>query len=149
MTSILKKISIFCKILILAALGGHLFGQSITISGNPPPLVVSTATAGAQPTTVTNATTTYGVSALGATRTVVGKINTNMPTGVTLRVQLQAPTSATSAGSVAMTTTNRSLVTGITALTSTSGLTITYRLSATVAAAPIANATRTLTLTIQ
>lgn len=126
-----------------------LSGQAISISGNPPTLVISAATAGQQPTAVTNATTTYSVTALLITRTVLGSINANMPTGTTLRVQLQPPLGASSVGNIAMTTTNATLVTGIPALTLLNNLTITYTFSATAAAAPVTNGTRTLTLTIQ
>ncbi len=123
--------------------------NSITISGNPSGLSITTAVAGQPPTAVQNNSTTYGVTTTASNVSVLGKINSAMPTGVTLKVQLAAPSRATSAGLVTMTKTNQTLVSGIPNATSVSGLTVTYELSATSQAAKVSNATKTLTLTIQ
>lgn len=122
--------------------------SAITLSGSPGALTVNAAVAGSQPTSVTNATTTYSILTTSTLRTITGKVNTAMPTGVTLQVRLTAPSGAVSAGFVSMTTTNKNLVRQITALVLVSGLSVTYQLSATVAAAQVAGATRTLTLTV-
>lgn len=120
----------------------------ITVSGSPGTLAVTSAVAGSQPTSVTNTSTTYAITTL-LTSTVVGSVNTAMPSGVTLAIQLAAPPFATSAGFVTMTTTPTNLVTGIPILTNQSNLMITYRLSATVNASQVTNATRTVTFTQQ
>jgi len=126
-----------------------LLGDTLSVSGSPSAMTVSTATAGQQPNNATNATTTYNITTLNFVRSITGNINTAMPSGVTLQVQLAAPSGATSAGSVAMTTTATNLVNSIPKFSNVSNLTITYTLSATVAAALVSNATKTLTLTIQ
>lgn len=122
--------------------------NSITISGNPSAMSITTAVAGSAPTSVQNTATTYGVTTTASAK-IIGKISSNTPTGVTLSVQLQAPTGATSAGLVSMTTTNKNLVTAIPTGISMTGLQITYQLSATSRAAPASNVSRTLTLTVQ
>lgn len=125
-----------------------LSADTFTVSGNPAALTINSATAGSQPNSVQNATTSYSLSTTG-TRTITGKINSAMATGLTLNVSLAAPTGATSTGLQSMTTTAKNMVTGIPVLSLTSGLTITYQLSATVSAAPATGQTRTLTLTLQ
>ena len=71
-----------------------------------------------------------------------------MPTGVTLSVNLQAPTGGTSAGTVALSTIAANLVTGVSQVAQGS-LTVTYTLSATAAAAVVTtNPTVTVTYTI-
>lgn len=124
-----------------------LLADTFTVSGNPATLIINTATAGSQPNSVQNASTSYSISTT-SNRIITGKINTAMASGLTLSVSLAAPAGATSAGLQSMTTTAKNLVTGIPTLSLTMGLTITYRL-ATVTAAPVTNQTRTLTLTLQ
>ena len=70
-----------------------------------------------------------------------------MPSGTTLTANLAAPSGATSAGAVALSTKAADLVTGISTLNA-SGLAITYSLSATTAAGVVASTVKTVTLTI-
>ena len=70
-----------------------------------------------------------------------------MPSGTALNVQLAATTTGSSAGSVALITTQADLVTGIANVSDTSK-SITYTFSATAGAAPLTSTTRTVTLTI-
>jgi hypothetical protein len=121
--------------------------NQISVSGNPSALVVSTASAGSAPTSATNSSTTWAITTNESNKKVTAAINTAMPSGVTLSASLAAPTGATSAGSVALTTTAADLVTGITKLNS-SGLTITYTLSATSAAGVVSSSTKTVTFTL-
>lgn len=121
--------------------------NSISISGNPQTLVINTAIAGSDPTSVTDTSTTYSWGTLLGTK-IIGKINSNMPSGVTLKVKLDS-SEGSSQGFVTMTTTNTTLVSSLPILNEGNGLTISYQLSATKNAAPVTNATRTLTLTIQ
>lgn len=120
---------------------------AISVSGNPGTLTVNSATAGSNPTSATDATTTYAVTSNIATQRVTGAIATAMPTGTTLSVNLAAPSGGTSAGTVALTTTAQNLVTGISNIAA-AGNVITYTLAATVAAATVTNATNTVTYTI-
>lgn len=123
--------------------------DSLSISGNPATMSITTATAGSQPNGVTDTSTTYGVSTTIVVRSITGSINTSMPTGTTLQVQLAAPAGATSTGNITMTTTAQNLVTSIPILTLISNPSVTYTFSATVAAAPVTNGSVTLTLTLQ
>lgn len=124
-------------------------GDTLSLTGSPSALSISTATAGQQPDSVTNNSTSYSITTLTVARTIVGSINANMPAGVTLKVALAAPSGATSQGSITMTTTNNTLVSNVKKTTIAVGLTVTYLLSATVAAAQVSGGSRTLTLTVQ
>jgi hypothetical protein len=119
----------------------------LLVSGSPPPLVVSAATAGSAPVSVTNSSTTYTLALTLGTHKLTGQINAGMPTGTTLSVTLAAPPGATSQGAVALSTTPRDLVTNIN-LTVASTRSITYQLSATSAAGVVPAQTRTVTLTL-
>jgi hypothetical protein len=120
---------------------------AITVSGNPGPLNVTTATAGSPPPSATDSSTTYAVTCNVASQRVTGSLASAMPTGVTLAVTLAAPTGATSAGAVSLTTSAQSLVTAISNVAQ-SGLAVTYTLTATLSAATVSAATNTVTYTI-
>jgi hypothetical protein len=123
--------------------------DAITVSGNPATLNISTATAGSAPSDASDVTTTYAVTTNSTTaRAIQGRISSSMPSGVSLKVNLQAPSGGTSAGTVILSTTNANLVTAITQV-SQSSLTITYTLSATAAAAVVTtNPTVVVTYTL-
>jgi hypothetical protein len=123
--------------------------NSITVSGNPPLMRITTAVAGSQPTAITTATTTYTVVvATGGTRRVTGRLDAAMPVGTTVTVSLAAPPGATSLGAVTLDLTERDLVINIPRPT-TATLAITYRFSATVSAGVIANSIRNVTLRLR
>lgn len=142
---------ILCGVLaavLLLSRGSTVAAQSLSVSGNPSALSISSAVAGSNPTSATDATTTYTVSipASGSTSRITGQLNANMPAGVTLTIKLAA-SAGTSAGTVTLTTTAQNLVTSIPKkTTTTSG--ITYTLSATAAAGVITSTFRTVTLTV-
>lgn len=151
-----KILSLFLVITIIMALSGLALAaetatqtvtfevqalNDISVSGDPSPLVT---TAGAF---TTDNTTTYDITTNEAGKKITGAIDANMPADTTLEINLAAPTGATGAGDVALSTVDADLVTGIGALTE-SGLTITYTFSADVTAGVIASDTRTVTLTI-
>lgn len=121
--------------------------NEISVSGNPGTLTVSTATAGQQPDAVSDNSTTYAITTNESNKKITVAIDTAMPSAVTLQIQLAAPSGATSAGNVTLSTTAADAVTGITQVAQ-SGLTITYTLTATVAAGVVGQTTRTVTLTI-
>ena len=121
--------------------------NEITVSGNPGALVISTATAGSEPTAATDATTSYSVTTNGANKVITGSIDTAMPSNTYLRVTLTAPTGGSSAGQVTLSTTAQNLVTGISTLAE-GGLAISYEFAATAAAGIVASATKTVTLTV-
>ena len=91
--------------------------------------------------------TTYSVTNVLGSKKLVGRLNTAMPTHVALKVQVAAPSGATSTGQVTLTASNQDLVTGI-GLVSQSGLPMNFTLSATVQAAVVTAGSRTLTLTL-
>lgn len=119
----------------------------ISVSGNPAPLVISSATAGSQPSVATDSSTTWAVTSNTTYPTkVTGELAQPMPTGVTLSVNLQAPTGATSLGTVPLSTSPADLVTGIGNVAEGS-LMITYTLAASVNATQVTGATNTVTFT--
>jgi hypothetical protein len=120
--------------------------NELSVSGSPDAIIVNAATAGSQPDVASNALTTYAITT-NQTRKITGSINTAMPTGVTLKVALAAPTGGTSSGDVTLSATAADLVTGIATLAE-SEKTITYKLSALTTAGVVASATKTVTLTI-
>jgi hypothetical protein len=152
-------IGFFCLVMIAAAaaFAGNTATQTVTFevqaidevsaSGDPGALTVSTATAGSEPDAATDNSTTYAVTTNGTNKKITGGIDSNMPSNTTLEVNLAAPTGGASAGDVTLSTTAADLVTGITQKAETD-LTITYTLSATVAAGIVASDTRTVTLTL-
>ncbi|PKL47494.1 MAG: hypothetical protein CVV42_12955 [Candidatus Riflebacteria bacterium HGW-Riflebacteria-2] len=120
--------------------------NEISVSGNPAALTVSTAVAGAEPDEVSDSTTTYAITT-NQSKKITGVLDTAMPAGVTLKINLVAPTGGTTVTDVTLLGTATDLVTGISPVAE-SGKTITYKLSATVAAGVVASANKTVTLTI-
>lgn len=130
--------------------GGAASAQTLSASGNPGLLRISTAVAGSEPVSVSNSVTTYTVTTPNANRTyaITAQLDANMPIGTTLTVTLAPPPpSAVSLGAVTLDVTARNVVTEITRNTN-STQNITYQLSATVAAGVIPSSNRTVTFTI-
>jgi len=127
------------------ALGARDARAQISVSGSPAQMKVSAAVAGAAPTAVSNAATTYTLGSNPAGHfTITASINSPMPAGVTLKITLAA-SRGSSAGAVTLSTVAQSVVTGIT--NKMSSQLITYNLSATAAAGVVALQTRQVTLT--
>ena len=118
----------------------------IGVSGTPAPLVINTATAGAAAASVTAGGTSYAVTTNESNKKITASVNQALPAGVTLEVQLAAPSGASSADYVQLGTSSADVVTGISSTTASS-LPITYRLSATPTVQMSAQA-RTVTFTI-
>ena len=119
--------------------------NQIAFSGSPS-LLINTATAGSAPTSATaNASWAVTTNQTGAKSTA--SLNSAMPAGLTLSVDLSAPGGATGAGSTALGTTAVDVVTGITKLAQGS-LGATYKLDATAAAGVVSSTTRVVTYTI-
>ena len=119
--------------------------NQISFAGSPS-LVVNTATAGSNPTSVT-AAATWAVTTNQTGAKITASIGSAMPAGLTLSVNLTAPTGAASAGAQSLSTTSVDLVTGITK-TAQSPLAVSYSLAATAAAGVVSSTTRTVTYTI-
>lgn len=122
--------------------------NELSVSSGTVGLVVNAATAGQAPNVATDSSTTYAITTNETGRKITGALNTAMPSGVTLSVNLQAPEVAgTSAGKQELGTTAVDLVNGIATLNQ-AGLGIAYELKATSAAGVVAQATKTVTFTI-
>jgi hypothetical protein len=123
--------------------------NEIEVSGDPGALVVNTAVAGSEPTADTDNTTTWDITTNGGTdgKKLTVVIDTDMPANTTLEINLTAPTDATSSGDVTLSTTVMNAVTLIDSVAE-SGLSITYTLSATIAAGVVSQASKTVTLTL-
>jgi hypothetical protein len=119
--------------------------NEIDITGAPT-LTVNAATAGSAPNQATDATTTYAMTT-NQTRKITGALDTAMLAGLTLKANLTAPSTGSSAGAVELSEVAVDLVSGI-APVAESGLGIDFSLDATVVAGVIASADKTLTLTI-
>jgi hypothetical protein len=121
--------------------------NEISVSGSPGPLVVNSATAGSEPNEDTDNSTNWAITTNQTARKITGSINTAMPTNVTLEINLTAPTGGVSENDVSLSATDADLVTSIETVAE-SGLTITYTLSATVAAGVVPQAQKTVTITL-
>lgn len=119
--------------------------NQIAFSGSPS-LVINTATAGNDPTAAT-ANATWAVTTNQTGAKITASIGSNMPSGLTLAVNLTAPAGGTSAGSQSLSTTAVDVVTGITQLAQ-SAIALQYSLSATPAAGVVSSTSRTVTYTI-
>ena len=119
--------------------------NQIAFAGSPS-LVVNTATAGSEPTAAT-AGGTWAVTTNQTGAKITASIGSNMPSGLTLSVNLSAPSVGSSTGSQNLSTTAVDLVTGITKHAQ-SGISASYSLSATAAAGVVSSTTRTVTYTI-
>jgi hypothetical protein len=110
---------------------------------------ITTATPGAAPTQASDTSTTYQYTS-NETKKITAEINSNMPSGLTLKVTLAAPTASqgTSAGAKTLSTSAVDVVTEIAPCASDTGKAITYTLDATPAAGPISAASKTVTFTI-
>lgn len=121
--------------------------NELSVSGNPAALVVNAAVAGSAPTAVSDETSKYAITTNETARKITAAIGEAMPAGVTLTINLAAPTGGTSAGAVTLTATGQDVVTAISTLNEIDKM-ITYGLSATSAAGVVASDTRVVTLTI-
>ncbi len=115
--------------LALAAPGAYADAQGISMSGSAPTLRVSSAVPGESPLAVSGQTSTVSVTSGTLPRSILVSVSVALPPGVALEVAIQAPSGATSAGFVTLTTTPQAAVSGIPANVTTPALRITYRLS--------------------
>jgi len=121
--------------------------NQFSITSTPVTLTITTATAGSDPTPVTDNSSVWAVTTNQTNAKISASIPTDMPTGVTLGVQLAAPAGATSTAKNLASGTAQDLVTGITKVKG-NALTVTYTLSATAAAGVIAADSRVVTYTM-
>ncbi len=122
--------------------------NEISITGSSVSLIISSATPGSQPSPVTDIAS-YDISTNCGTnaKRIIASIDSDMPSGTTLEIQLDAPSGASSQGFVVLSSTSSNVVTGIDS-SAGSNLNITARFSATVEAGIVAYSNKTLTLTL-
>ena len=122
-------------------------GDQILVSLSPASLIVNSATAGSAPATVSDMTTTYTVTTATAGRKVTAALDSPLPSGATIDVQLEAPIGATSLGTVMLSTSPQTVVRDLPAGTS-GGLRVVFRLSATSAAGVISSRSVSVTFSV-
>jgi hypothetical protein len=122
---------------------------TLSVTASPGAMIInSVAAAGLQPSSRTDATTSYRVTSLFAPqKKITAQLNAPMPAGMTLTGTYAALGGGTSAGPVALDATARNMVTNIGAVLGGSAA-ITYVVSATVAAGVVPSQNRIVTLTI-
>ncbi|MGE5581205.1 MAG: hypothetical protein ACM3X9_01565 [Bacillota bacterium] len=153
--AIIGLVALFC--ISSLTLAGNTSNQTVTFqvtaineiatSGSPAALVINSAIAGFQPTDAVNSATTYAISTNQSAKKITGVLDNPMPANTSLKINLAAPSGATSSGNVELSNVAADLVTGITKVAE-SGKTITYTFSATVAAGVIPSTSRIVTLTV-
>ena len=140
-----------CALLLLAGWTKAAWAQltALSVSGSPATFTISTATAGSQPAALSDNATTYfvKVKAAAGTKKITAQIDSPMPVGTTLTIQLVAPPGATSLGAVSLDATTRDVVVNI-AKENGASFGITYAFTATVAAGVVPVQSRTVTLTL-
>jgi hypothetical protein len=119
--------------------------NQISVAGSPS-LTINTATAGSAPTAAT-ASGTWAVTTNQSNAKITAALDSDMPAGLTLTVDLGAPGGASSAGATALSSASVDLVTGITKKAE-GALSVSYGLSATTAAGVVSSTSRTVTYTI-
>jgi len=123
--------------------------NEINIDDESITLTVNSATAGQAPDQA-SAGSTYDITTnvtTGSTKKITAAINEAMPAGVTLKINVTAPTTGTTAGATTLTADAVDVVTAISAVAQ-ADIAIGYTLDATVAAGVVSSAGKTLTLTI-
>ena len=133
--------------LALAALllGSHIAGaQAIPPIG---PLTITSATAGAQPNSVSGSTAYSAALAFSGQMKVTARLDVNMPASTTITCRVTAPSGGTSLGNVSLDTTPRDVVIAATPVFFTN-VTIFYTFSGTVTAGVLPITTRTVTFTL-
>jgi hypothetical protein len=146
-TRVVRQAALMGGLLCFAAVAAQ--AQTLSVSGSPGAMVINTAVAGFDPTSDQDVATTYSVKTGNKNSPVkiTGRLNSPMPPGVTLTINLAPTTNATSYGTVTLDATARDLVGNITH-TNVRTAAITYVISATPAAGVVAPQSRTVTFTV-
>ena len=123
--------------------------NEISVSGSPGLLEILAAAAGEDPLDVSDGNTSISYSTNSSNKKITGDLDLDMPAGVTLEVHVASPGGAQgiSQGAQPLSITGSDLVTGI-SKAAVQDATITYTLSATTAADPVENESRTVTFTM-
>lgn len=126
----------------------RLNAASITLSGNPAPLVIARATAGQEPAKVTDTSTTCSIKVSNQkTVSLMASLTSPMNAYTTLKINLSTPYRGANNQTVTLDCTPKMLLAGITE-GFYENLIITYEYSATVAAGVIPLCCKTIILTV-
>lgn len=120
--------------------------EQIAIQGTPS-LDITSAVAGQMPASVTASGSTWSVTTNQSGTKVTAALESDMPAGLTLSVQLGAPAGATSTGLKALGTTPVDVVTDVSKITAT-GLPVSYQLEAIPKAGVVTAGARVVVFTI-
>ncbi len=120
--------------------------NQIAVSGTVT-LNITTAVAGSGPTQATDDLSTWAVTTNQTGAKVSATLDSDMPSGLTLQVALDAPSVGSSTGAKTLSTTGVDLVTGVTQI-SGSGLGMHYTLDAALTAGVVASGSRIVTYTV-
>lgn len=120
--------------------------RQIAVSGTVT-LDITTAVAGSPLTQASDNASTWAVTTNVTGAKVSASLDSDMPAGLTLQVDLGAPAGATAAGPQTLSSAAVDLVTGVSTVAA-SGLSMKYTLDATLAAGAVASGSRTVTYTI-
>jgi hypothetical protein len=142
-----RTVALFVALLSVAV--GAAQAQTLSVSGNPGLLRVSSAIPGSEPMAVSNTSTTYRVTTPTQNRPhkVTAQLNAAMPVGLTLSATFEPPPGAISLGAIDLDMTTRDVVTDIPRRIDSTQL-ITYTLTASVLAGVVPPSSRIVTLTI-
>jgi hypothetical protein len=122
---------------------------ALTVAAPPAALTITTAVAGNQPTTASVASTyLVQVKPVAGVKKITAALDASMPANTSLTMTMAAPTGATSAGPVVMSTTTTDMVVNLASVNPASTQAITYAFSATVAAGVLTSQSRTITFTL-
>lgn len=111
-------------------------------------MTISVATAGSQPTSVSDSSTTWSVQTNPGQHTVTTALSANLPAGLTLSLNMAAPSGAVSQGTKILSTTAQTMVTNLTNIVNFQTQGLTYTLAANVSAGVVGTSTVVVTMTI-
>jgi hypothetical protein len=122
--------------------------QTAAVSGDPGVLTIHSAPAGQELDPASDAATTLAVTTTGPNQKIVARLDAPLPDGITLSIQLGAPSGAISRGRVRLATTDQELVVAIPTAGTHAGIAIVYTLEATVRAGPLPTTARAVVISV-
>lgn len=121
--------------------------NKMSVSGDPGGLLIEAATAGQQPDGTQDSSTSYAVTTNEANQKITARIDSDMPTGTILRINLAAPAGASSQGNVTLSRTATDVVTSVSRVAE-GNLGITYIFNATEDSGVVPQQSRIVTFTL-
>lgn len=150
MTTVAQRAARLAALLVAGAAAAPAHAQiSLTFVGTPATLRVTSASAGQSPLSAVVNGSSWSLAGVWAVHPrIVAQLQSALPAGVQLEVNVSAPSGATSAGWVVLSsTTAKDVVTNL-PLVAIGGLSVSYRLTATAAAGVVALTSRAVVFTV-